>query len=69
MHRFHVPGMACSGCFVAVTKAIRTLDPQVQIEADLENRRIFVKSDKPEASLLTALENAGYPALPAPAEG
>ncbi|MCG7394295.1 heavy-metal-associated domain-containing protein [Microvirga sp. ACRRW] len=59
--------MSCGGCLASVTKAIRTLDPQAHVEADLENRRIFVRSDKAEASLLDALANAGYPAQAIPA--
>lgn len=62
MHRFHIPGMTCGGCISAVTRAVQKLDPHAQVESDLENRRISVASDKSTISLLTALENAGYPA-------
>jgi len=62
MHHFRVPGMTCGGCLGAVTKALQKLDPQVRIEGHLETRTITVESDKSEALLLAALENAGYPA-------
>jgi copper chaperone len=62
MHRFHIPGMTCDGCLGAVTKAIQKLDTQAHIEGNLENRTITVATDKAEASLLAALENAGYSA-------
>ena len=62
MHHFHIPGMTCGGCLGAVTRAIHKLDPQAQIEGDLENRTVAIRSDKAAASLLAALENAGYPA-------
>lgn len=64
MHIFHVPGMNCGGCLRAVTRAVQALDPQAQVEADLEARTIRVDSTKSEASLLDALSNGGYPAQP-----
>ncbi|WP_414474041.1 heavy-metal-associated domain-containing protein [Microvirga sp. M2] len=64
MFRFHVPKMACGGCLAAVTKAIETLDPQARIDGDLENRTIAVTSDRSEAALLAALDEAGYAAKP-----
>ena len=62
MHHFRIPGMTCGGCLEAVTRAIHKLDPQAQSEGVLENRTIAIRSDKAAASLLAALENAGYPA-------
>lgn len=62
MHIFHIPGMNCGGCLRAITRAIQTLDPQAQVEADLEARTIRVASSKSEASLVVALSNGGYPA-------
>jgi len=64
MFHFHVPGMTCGGCLGAVTKAIQKLDPQAQIESDLESRRITVTSGRSAEALLAALSNAGYPAKP-----
>ncbi|MBF9197793.1 heavy-metal-associated domain-containing protein [Microvirga terrestris] len=64
MHIFHVPGMNCSGCQRAVTRAVQAIDPQAQVEADLEARTIKVTSRQSEASLLNALSNGGYPAQP-----
>jgi copper chaperone len=68
MRHFHVPGMTCGGCLKAVTRAIQKLDSQAAVEGNLENRTITVNSQKPEALLLVALENAGYPAKHIPAE-
>ena len=64
MHLFHVPGMNCGGCLRAVTRAVQALDPEAQIEADLEARTVTVVSRQSEASLLNALSNGGYPAQP-----
>ncbi len=62
MHQFHIPGMTCGGCLRAVTKALQALDPQAQVEGDLETRRIKVVSDREESLLLAALSKSGYPA-------
>jgi copper chaperone len=62
MHVFHVPGMNCGGCLRAVSRAVQALDPQAQVEADLEARTIRVASMKSEPSLLKALSDGGYPA-------
>jgi copper chaperone len=64
MHIFHVPGMNCGGCLRAVTRAVQALDPQAQVEADLEARIVRVVSRQSEASFLDALSTGGYPAQP-----
>jgi len=67
MYLLRVPDMKCGGCLGAVTRAIRTVDEAVQIEADLESREIRISSDEPEAAILNVLREAGYPAEPIPA--
>lgn len=62
MHHFHIPDMTCGGCLGAVTTAIQKLDPQARIEGNLENRTVTIATDEAEASVLTVLEKAGYPA-------
>ena len=64
MHVFHIPGMSCGGCLRAVTRSIMALDPQAQVEADLDTRTIRVVSTESGASLLNALNDGGYPAQP-----
>jgi copper chaperone len=61
MLRFHVPGMTCSGCVGAVTRAIQAVDNQARIEADLSVREVRVASRSPEAAVSAALDEAGYP--------
>jgi copper chaperone len=62
MHHLHVPGMNCGGCLKAVTRAIQAADPLAQVEGNLDSRSVAVESGRTEASLLKALEEAGYPA-------
>ncbi len=62
MYHFVVPAMKCGGCLGTITRSLQKLDPQVQVEGNLEDRTIKVASDKAESLPLAALGDAGYPA-------
>lgn len=62
--RFLIENMTCGGCARSVTRAIQSVDPTAGIQADPSSRRVTVQSEKPQASFLTVLEDAGYPAIP-----
>jgi copper chaperone len=66
MHYFLVPGMNCGGCLGSITRSLQTVDPQAQVQGDLETRSIKVASEKAEDLLLAALSSAGYPARTLP---
>ncbi|MEE1613521.1 heavy-metal-associated domain-containing protein [Microvirga sp. CF3016] len=66
MYHLYVPDMHCGACLRAVTRALQGLDPQAQVEADLERRVITVTSIKENALLEAALDEAGYRAQPFP---
>ncbi|WP_262031252.1 heavy-metal-associated domain-containing protein [Microvirga sp. Mcv34] len=62
MYRFHVPDMTCGGCLRSVRQAIQRIDPQAQVDGDLESHVVTVASSQGEALLLSALDKAGFPA-------
>lgn len=62
MEEFDVPDMSCGHCVAAVSKAIRTADPQAQVEVDLDNHKVRVDSSAEREKLAAALAEAGYPA-------
>lgn len=62
MLQLHISGMTCGGCARAVTKAIQTIDPSAQVEADPPKRTANVATSADQARLLAALSEAGYPA-------
>ena len=64
MYLFHVPGMRCGGCLGSVTRALRAIDADASIEANLDRHEIRVTSSRFESALLAALRDAGYPAEP-----
>lgn len=57
---FKVDGMTCQHCVAAITQAIRQLDGQAQVAAELASGRIRVDSSLPSAALLQAIAAEGY---------
>lgn len=65
MIELHVPQLHCQSCVNAVSRAIRELDPEAQINAALSERRLQVDADLSETELMLALAAAGYESSPA----
>ena len=61
MH-FHIENMTCGGCVRGVARAIHSVDPAAGVEADPPARKLTVKTDRPGADFLPALEAAGFDA-------
>lgn len=60
--QFHIETMECGGCVKGVSRAIHSVDPEAEIEADPPTRRVRVTTDKPGAAFLPALAAAGFAA-------
>lgn len=60
MHRFIVPGMTCGGCVGAVTRAVRGIDPQAEVTADVPAKTVAIKSDVAVERLAGAIQAAGF---------
>lgn len=65
MLELKVNDMTCGHCVGAVTKAVKELDPKAMVRVDLGTKQVSVESAKPAAEVIQALEEAGYPAVPA----
>ncbi|HEX6268300.1 MAG TPA: heavy-metal-associated domain-containing protein [Burkholderiales bacterium] len=65
MIELSVKDMTCGHCAGAVTRAVKSVDPQANVEVDLESKRVRVDGGKPAEELIRALHAAGYPAVPA----
>jgi copper chaperone len=63
--KFHVPDMSCGHCTTAIDKALKAIDPDARVDTDLTLKTVTIASDKDAAALQTALNEAGYPAIPA----
>jgi copper chaperone len=60
MTEIEVEGMSCQHCVAAVTRAIRDIDPQAQVDVNLERGRVIVESSQSVAALREAIDDAGY---------
>lgn len=59
--QFHLDDMTCGGCARAVTKAIKTIDPDASVVADPPTRRVEVQTSVPKEQIAAALREAGFP--------
>lgn len=58
--KFHIENMTCGGCVRGVTKAIQSVDPQAEINADPPTRKLEVKTAADQARIEAALTEAGF---------
>ena len=65
MIELNVKDMTCGHCVGAVTRAVRTVDPQAEVQVDLDGKRVAVQGARSAGELIRALGEAGYPAVPA----
>ena len=61
MLQFQLPAMNCDHCVRAITGAVRALDPQAQVSADLASHTVRVETSQPQPAVAAALAEAGYP--------
>lgn len=59
---FQLQDMHCGGCARAVTRAVKDVDPQAELDIDVAARRLSVRGEAARAALLAALAAAGFPA-------
>jgi copper chaperone len=57
-----VDGMTCDGCVQAVTKVVRRLDSEADVDVDLAHGRVRIATTASSLELSDALSKAGYPA-------
>ena len=57
---FQVQGMSCGHCVNAVTQAVKSVDPQAEVQVDLAQGRVDVQSQQDHAAIARAIEEEGY---------
>jgi copper chaperone len=65
MVELNVNEMTCGHCVHTVTQAVRTVDPEAEVQVDLRSKRVRVEGRSSADELVRALGAAGYPAVPA----
>ena len=61
MHEFHLPEMTCGHCASKVSTALKRFDAACDIQVDLAQHKVSVRSDEDRAALAEVLSEAGYP--------
>lgn len=62
MVRFKIPGMTCGGCARSITNAIQSVDPAAEIDTNVPERLVTIKTAADEQSLVEVIREAGYEA-------
>jgi copper chaperone len=58
--QFTVPDMDCESCIAAITTAVRRIDAQASIAADLETKHVVIGSTVEAHEVAAAIEDAGF---------
>jgi len=64
MIEMRVEGMTCGHCVSAVTRAVKAVDPEANVQVDLGTGRVRVEGQSSVEALGRAIAEAGYPAAP-----
>lgn len=60
MYQFNVEDMTCGHCVSRVTKAVKAVDSQAQVEISLRDQRVNVRSSAAHDVIADAIQEAGY---------
>ncbi len=58
--KLNVPSIVCSGCGDTITKAIRTVEPEANINVDLAAKTVTVEAKASEESIKQAIVSTGH---------
>lgn len=64
--KLNVPDMSCGHCVATIEAAVKRLDAQAQVQADLAHHEVRVQTVATEQSVRDALKAEGYPPADAP---
>ena len=59
-----ITDMTCNHCVGLINRAIKALDADAVVTADLTSRSINVQSSQSQEDIIDALEEIGFPAKP-----
>ncbi len=57
---YRVDGMTCGGCATSVTRAIHRRFPDVEVQVDLDGKRVEVKGEHAPEEVEEAIRSAGF---------
>ena len=60
MVKFEVKDMNCGHCAGSITKAIKEVDPQAEVNIDLASKTVNVNANASAETIKKAMEEAGF---------
>jgi copper chaperone len=60
MYQFNVEDMTCGHCVSRVTKAVKAVDSQAQVDVSLRDKRVNIRSRAAQDEIAQAIKDAGY---------
>ena len=60
MQRYSVPEMSCGHCVSTIEAAVKKIDPQAVISADLAGHQVTVQTEIDAGRIAGAIHSAGY---------
>ena len=60
MYQFNVEDMTCGHCVSRVTKAVKAVDSQAEVDISLRDKRVNVRSRAAQDMIAEAIQEAGY---------
>ena len=61
MYEFNIQSISCGHCVRAVTDAVRSVDPQAQVDVDLASKNVCIETTAGRDAVAGVLTQAGYP--------
>jgi copper chaperone CopZ len=58
--QFDVPDIDCESCVRSISEALRRIDPQAEVLADLRTKRVTIGSQMDAGQAAEAIETAGF---------
>lgn len=63
MWEMKVEGMSCGSCVQSITRILRNIDPEAQVEVDLGTKTVKVRTVRSQEEVKSTLDEAGFPVL------
>jgi copper chaperone CopZ len=60
MYQFKVEDMTCGHCVSRVTKAVKAVDYQAEVDISLRDKRVNIRSSAAQDEIAQAIKDAGY---------
>lgn len=60
MYTFNVPKMRCGSCVNSIKNAVKKLDDEAKVEADISTKTVKIETTLSQQEIVNAMTDAGY---------